>query len=197
MNFKLFNRLFVLLMVACTLSLLTAQGDKPAFAQGGSPTKDVQALLNKAQNQGSVLIIVGLDVSFQPEGKLGSSQAVQAQQASIAQKQDELLQSLSGQNVRVTSRFRFIPFIALEVDAAALSALASNPLVIDIQENALNPPALDDSVPLVNADLAHINGYTGSGWTVAILDTGVDGTHNFLSGKVVSEALLFQQRRRR
>jgi subtilisin family serine protease len=31
-------------------------------------------------------------------------------------------------------------------------------------------------------------GYSGAGRTVAILDTGVDKTHPFLSGKVVSEA---------
>ena len=32
------------------------------------------------------------------------------------------------------------------------------------------------------------SGYTGEGWAVAILDTGVDKTHPFLNGKVVSEA---------
>jgi subtilisin family serine protease len=31
-------------------------------------------------------------------------------------------------------------------------------------------------------------GFEGNGWAVAVLDTGVDKNHNFLSGKVVSEA---------
>src|SRR5439155_3419955 len=50
-------------------------------------------------------------------------------------------------------------------------------------------PTLAESVPLIHADQIHAAGFTGKGWTVAILDTGVDKTHPFLDeGKVVSEA---------
>jgi hypothetical protein len=44
------------------------------------------------------------------------------------------------------------------------------------------------AIPWVNADDAHTLGYTGSGYVVAILDTGVDKNHGYLSGKIVSEA---------
>ncbi|MDE1867106.1 MAG: S8 family serine peptidase, partial [Thaumarchaeota archaeon] len=43
-------------------------------------------------------------------------------------------------------------------------------------------------IPLTGTNNAWTAGYDGTGQTIAILDTGVDKTHPFLSGKVVSEA---------
>ena len=51
------------------------------------------------------------------------------------------------------------------------------------------PPSLQNTVPLIHADSgAWASGFTGAGQHVAILDSGVDKTHLFLAGKVVSEA---------
>ena len=49
-------------------------------------------------------------------------------------------------------------------------------------------PTLSESVPLIGAPTAWSLGATGAGWTVAIVDSGVDKSHPFLAGKVVSEA---------
>ena len=76
----------------------------------------------------------------------------------------------------------------MEVDAAALEALASDPGVVSIEEDKLLKPKLEESIPLVGAPQAWSQGFGGSGQTIAILDTGVDKTHRFLAGKVVSEA---------
>ena len=49
----------------------------------------------------------------------------------------------------------------------------------------LSAPTLAESVPLIGGPAAWAAGYTGAGWTVAVLDTGIDKTHPFLAGKVI------------
>jgi subtilisin family serine protease len=51
--------------------------------------------------------------------------------------------------------------------------------------DGLRRPALDVSVPQVGAPAAWDAGYTGTGTTVAVLDTGIDDTHPDLAGQVV------------
>jgi subtilisin family serine protease len=69
-----------------------------------------------------------------------------------------------------------------------LNTLAATPGVIDIQPDRLNRANLAHSVPLIGGATATALGITGQGQAVAILDTGVDKNHPFLSGKVISEA---------
>ncbi len=45
-----------------------------------------------------------------------------------------------------------------------------------------------DSVPLIEADLAHELGLNGSGTAVAVIDSGVDRTHPFFGGRLIKEA---------
>ncbi|HEY8283679.1 MAG TPA: S8 family serine peptidase, partial [Chloroflexota bacterium] len=49
-------------------------------------------------------------------------------------------------------------------------------------------PLLDSSLPLIDAHLAHQRGLTGKGVRVAIVDTGIDGNHPDLKGRVVAAA---------
>ncbi len=148
------------------------------------------ALALQAQEEGTVRVIVELDVPFVPEGELPSEAKVEDQQENIGDAQDELLDSLApseGEAVAVET-FEAIPYVVLEVDAAGLQALAENPAVTDIQQDVPSPPLLAESTHIIGADAAWAAGYTGAGQVIAILDTGVDKTHTFLSGKVVGEA---------
>lgn len=158
-------------------------------AEGQGSQKASPALLAKVQKAGSVRVIVRLNTSFQPEGQLPGPTAVAGQKARIASTQARLQQEFSKHNVRGIKKFKHIPYTAMAVDSNALDALIANPLVVSIEEDKLVPAILTESVPLIKADQAWGLGYTGSGWTVAVLDSGVDKTHSFFpAGKVVAEA---------
>ncbi len=58
-----------------------------------------------------------------------------------------------------------------------------------VNDEKAAPKTMAQAIPWVHADYAHSLGYDGTGYTVAILDTGVDKDHYYLdNGKVVSEA---------
>jgi subtilisin family serine protease len=76
----------------------------------------------------------------------------------------------------------------MRVDAAGLRALLRNRLVAAVQEDHMDFPTLTESVEIIGADQAAAAGINGAGVTVAIIDTGVQSTHPFLSGKVVNGA---------
>lgn len=133
-------------------------------------------------------VIIGLNVNFQPEGNLTDPQVVNDQQARIAAVQDALLGQMKSFETTLISRFEYIPFLAMEVNSAAFDDLEANPDVISLVEDVPVPPILASSIPIIGVDDAWTAGYEGPGQTIDILDSGVDSSHSFLTGKVVSEA---------
>ena len=170
--------------------------DKPVMAV--KPTAKAQRtrafaeLTAKAQAEGRVRVIVGL----RAEGGSGASAASSFKDAAaraamvsrVDRAQQALLVRMNGYSISSVKRFKYIPYVAMEVDAAALGALAADPEVVSVEEDKLLKPMLEESTPLVGAPQAWSQGFSGSGQTIAILDTGVDKDHRFLRGKVVSEA---------
>ena len=155
-------------------------------------TREFAALSAKAQIEGRVRVIVGLRAEGGSEASAARSfkdaEARAAMVSRVDRAQEALLVRMSGYSLSSVKRFNYIPYLAMEVDAGALEALASDPEVVSIEEDKLLEPKLEESIPLVGAPEAWSQGFSGSGQTIAILDTGVDKDHRFLAGKVVSEA---------
>ena len=147
-----------------------------------------ETLYDKASSEGSVRVIVQLRASTAPEGHLESAEAVTLQRQDIATMRSAVLAELEGTGYRTIREFETIPFVALEVAPDAMTALEASPNVVGVEEDRLLSPLLSQSVPLIGTDQAWAAGFDGAGIVVAILDTGVDKTHPFLSGKVVEEA---------
>jgi subtilisin family serine protease len=148
-------------------------------------------LREKAASTGAARVIVQLAAPFSPEGRLAAGQAL-AQRQAIGNAQDAALEKLSGQKIKVHARYQHIPFLALEVDAAALDLLARLPEVTGIQEDSFQKALLASSNAVIGSGVAWSKGLTGAGKVIAVLDTGVDKTHPYFSSgthnKVVSEA---------
>jgi hypothetical protein len=97
-------------------------------------------------------------------------------------------------------RYQSVPFIAIRATARAIAALRGSPDVLGIEEDRAvvlpapevpksgEPPTLNGTVSLIGASTAWSWGFTGAGWYVAIIDSGVRRTHQFFAGKTTVEA---------
>jgi len=149
---------------------------------------NVNKLLDKAKSNGQVRIIVGFDVDFTPEGYLAAQEKMN-QRANIRNAQNSVLDNMASNQPNNFQKFDYIPFMAMTVNENALKHLISSSQITSIEENAPERAILDDSRGIVDADPeAYDLGYEGTGYAIAILDSGVEKTHGFHSGKVVSEA---------
>ena len=124
-----------------------------------------------------------------PEGTLASQAAVAIQRADILTAQGKVLTKLGATGHRVVHRYQSAPYLALEVGPDALRKLeAAGFDVARVVQDQVVFPMLPGSVPLIQADQVWARGYDGTGVVIAMIDTGVSPSHQFLSGKVVDEA---------
>ncbi|MFA5590747.1 MAG: S8 family serine peptidase [Lysobacteraceae bacterium] len=140
----------------------------------------LDALLNRARQEGQVNVIVTLNLgtSFRAEGSVSLADA-QQQRTAIAQTRSQVIAGLAGTDARVNREYETVPAVALRVDEAGLKLLSRSAQVAHISEDALAFPSLQQSVPLIGGNNAWTAGFDGSGWAVAILDTGIDINHAF------------------
>ena len=153
-----------------------------------------QGLIQKAQQQGTVRVIVRLYTPPTTESDIESDLELASRRRNIDFARASTRASLSRLPHRVIHEFQDFPFMALSLTPEGLQALESlRGVVTEVLEDQLNTPLLGESVPLVQADQAWAGGFAGlnldgTGTVIAILDTGVDKSHAFLSGKVIAEA---------
>lgn len=142
--------------------------------------------------------------SFPTEGR----EADIALEAAVLSVSDGVIARIagSGSDFRVIHTYRALPYLALELSFEGLALLSSLPEVLEIREDVpvgpIDPAAgpwpstalrsdgvrLNESIPLIGADEAWAQGFTGAGWFVAVLDTGIRNTHEFFTGKTIVEA---------
>src|SRR5262249_19015392 len=144
-----------------------------------------QPLLAKAQQDGTVRAIVGVQVHWTAEGLLSETDVLR-QRDELTAARDALLATLQGQRYRVLFSYRTLPLVALELSPSAVDALERGGRVARIEEDRGEFLDLAQSVPLIEANETSSLNFGGQGETIAILDSGVDAGHPFLGGRVVA-----------
>jgi subtilisin family serine protease len=175
-------------IISLVVTLLAVAGLQPGLSTQAPSAGIPVAVTDQVGRDGSARVIVGVRTTFVPEGFLATQADVVDQRAAMQMAVDGAMGRAAASGALLGDRFETIPFFTAVVDANALAALAAMPEIASIELDALDRPLLAQSVPLINAPAAWTAGHTGSGWSVAVLDTGVEKTHAFFGGRVVSEA---------
>jgi subtilisin family serine protease len=184
------KRSIFFVMICMLLLSLTASAQQP-LPPPMAP-EQVNELMAQARAQGTVRVIVEFAV---PAMTRSMSERERGDAIKIARL--GLLSNVrSGQAQLVANSETWtIPFAALEVDAAALQALAATPGVLRISPDTVEYRHLESALPLIDIDDAHARGtgtgyggLTGEGWTVVVLDDGIQANHAFFGGRIVHEA---------
>lgn len=155
------------------------------------------AMVTIAQTKGYVRVIILFNSPVPPDAIRPDAASIANITSQVAAARDPILATHFGSAKnpapgkgfpRSVTSFTISPGFAVNVSAQELEALAADPQILTIQHDNLEPPTLNESVPLIGAPAAYGAGATGSGQTVAVLDTGVKVQHEFLNGKVIAEA---------
>lgn len=106
----------------------------------------------------------------------------------ISDLQQSVLDELDPSGYSLIHHFKSVPGFALRIKSThVLYHLASLPEVRRIDLDVGGEGGLNDSRPLINADQAHSQGFTGLDRIVAVLDSGIDSDHPDLAGALVDE----------
>lgn len=190
----------IIILAALVAAIVSAGGLSASAQQAGAAVNPVvidmraatgrsaasAALLRKANEQGQVRVIVGLTIALRPAESLSEIDA--ALQASRLRSAQNTLAARIGVPAASVTSFDEIPFVSMWVNAAQAARLVNDLGVVNIQEDVPGTAGLNVSAPYIKANTVWDQGFKASGFTVAVLDTGVDKNHPMLTGKVASEA---------
>ncbi len=188
-------------VIARMLTLFAVLVTLPAAA--GTDRQTARQLYDQLSVTPEVRVIVTLDVPDgtrgagnktskripRPSGRLryGARQDALINQLNTGRKIRKGPQYIKGQQKERIKKFKYVPQMAMSVDREDLEQLLNDPSV-RVQRDIPRELLLDQSVPAVYPNHLTNDALDGNGWVVAVLDTGIDSDHPFLTGKVVSEA---------
>jgi hypothetical protein len=132
-------------------------------------------------------VVVRLKVPWKPEGSL-SELELKDQRAAIQTAQNLLVAQMEGMKPARVIHFTHVPYTTMTVTQRDIATLLSLPEVATVARAKTAAFSLDETVHLLEADAVWDFGYTGAGQVVAVLDTGVWGAHDLLTGKLREEA---------
>ena len=148
----------------------------------------IEKLKDDARQKGRIPIIVKLQTPFTPEGKLKNDK-INEQRNAIKKSSENISKTIKDIDKNgKTTEFEKLPYITTMANEYVIDALSKDPNVNLIYKDITAKPTLDISIPLIHSNIAYSQGFSGQGQTIAIIDSGVRLDHEFLNGKIVSQA---------
>lgn len=167
----------IALFLAIALSY-TNCADQNSLRSSSSLNSDADSIVNafNSQEQISVIITYGNKVkSGANQQKLNSNRA---QILSIIQSGKENYKKISGKSISSNVReLKKYPVLETSIDKSTYESLKSSGLPLAMLLNRELRPNTYSIAEKIGAIESHTNGYTGSGVTVAVVDSGVDPDH--------------------
>lgn len=177
---------FCLGIVSFFILWTTAGVDRPF--EKSSQTTALPVIGNEVINILNQYSEVSVAVALYPPRVSLSLHDIEKYNLEIADLQQYVLDELDPSGYSLISRFKSVPGLALRIKSTdVLYHLASQPGVWRIDLDVGGEGGLNDSRPLINADQAHSQGFTGLDRIVAVLDSGIDSDHPDLAGALVDE----------
>ena len=150
-----------------------------------------EALRDRAERDGSVGVIVGLaaaNASSEDLREITESSGWQNLNNHIHGLQSRAMDRLGWANFNDLVRFDYTPAMAMRVNGNQLEELLTSNAVMQVYEDGQNTFSLSRSGPLVGVQSGEQATHLGGGVSVAVIDSGVDGSHPFLNNKLIAEA---------
>ena len=176
------NPLKVLFSITLVIASITASAKDAPPLVSGAPEKISPSVIQRVEDQGDARIIVHFNIPIARERGL-SLQDKTKQRQRIADAQERFAEELAAAGASADKAFSTVPAVALSANAAVLDVLQRSSLVERVTLDLLSKPILHESNLVIEADhmWAQNPSIKGSGIAVAILDTGVESSHDMFA----------------
>ncbi len=165
------------------LTTLACLGPKPALAE----TIVGQSVLDALVEQPMVRVMIAFDVSVPTEFQRGTYLTSDAGREAVAVARSRVVGAIPYAEFILRRQFDSVNAVAGEISAKGLEELLLEPSVLRVDLDAGGRGSLAESVPLSSFNSVQMAGFTGTGRTVAVIDSGYNSTHADLSDNLVAE----------
>lgn len=142
-------------------------------------------LMEALQTASTAQVVVALEL---PPGVGSGPAELPGRVAAIRRVQDGVLAGVDASDFQLNHRYQAVAALAGRATPAGIARLAAQPQVARIDLDVGGGGALDDTVPLIDADEWHRRGITGESVVVAVLDSGLDTDHDDLADDLAYQA---------